>query len=274
MELNDRTAIVTGSGRGVGRALALEFARQGADVVCCARREHEIRETVALLEKEGGSGLAVPADVTKKDQVENMVAETMDRFGRIDVLFNNAGSFWAIGSVWEVDPDTWWHDVTVNLRGPMLCCRAVLPHMMARDEGIIVNMSGGGAGGPMPGGTGYSCSKAALLRLTDGLAKELEGEGSSVLVLGMGPGLVRTEMTEFQANSPEGLKWLPSTRESFEKGRDRPPEDCARATVELIRIACPELNGRVFGASTDFADIAKRAAEIRDKDLHVLRFRS
>ena len=274
MELKGKTAIVTGSGRGIGRALALEFSREGANVGCCARSEEEVRKTVALIEKEGGHGIAIPTDVTRKDEVEKMVKEVLEHFGQIDVLFNNAGSFQAIGGVWEVDPEVWWHDVTVNLRGPMLCSQAVLPHMMKRNEGIIINMSGGGFDSPFPGGSGYACSKAASMRLTDSLAKELERIGSSVLVLGMGPGLVRTKMTELQITTPEGLKWIPLVKKMFDQKQDRPPEDCAKATVELIRIACPELNGRIFDVETDFIKVAKQLSEIKEKDLFVLRLRS
>jgi NAD(P)-dependent dehydrogenase (short-subunit alcohol dehydrogenase family) len=274
MELKGKTTIITGSGRGIGRALALEFSREGANVVCCARSEKEIRETVALLEKEGGHGIAIQMDVTQKEQVAKMVNEVWGRFGQIDVLFNNAGSFQAIGGVWEVDAELWWHDVTVNLRGAMLCCQAVLPHMMERNEGVIINMSGGGFAGPFPGGSGYASSKAALMRLTDSLAQELERVGSSVLVFGTGPGLVRTKMTEYQVETPEGRKWIPFVKEKFDQRQDRPPEDCAKATVELIRIARPDLNGRIFDVEMDFAKVAKRASEIKDRDLFVIRFRS
>ena len=274
MELKGRTAIVTGSGTGVGRAIAVEFAREGAAVVCCARRENLLRETVDLIEKEGGEGLAVPTDITQQAQVEAMVGATLERFGRIDVLYNNAGSFRTIGAVWEVDPDDWWHDATVNLLGTMLCCRAVLPHMIARGEGVIVNMSGGGASAPLHGGSGYGCSKAGVVRLTDTLAAELEHEGfSNIIVLGTGPGLVQTEMTQLQADTPEGRKWIPSTAEYIEAGKLGAPEDCARDSVKLIRIACPELSGRVLGTGMDFDDIAARAAEIKEKDLYVMRAR-
>ncbi len=274
MKLRGRTVIVTGSGRGIGRTLALEFSRQGANVGCCARSEKEIQKTVALIEKEGGCAIAIPTDITQREQVEKMVKEVLERFGQIDVLFNNAGSFQAIGSIWEVDPELWWHDITVNLRGPMLCCRAVLPHMMKRDKGIIINMSGGGFSSPFPGGSGYACSKAASMRLTDSLAKELERMGSSVLVLGMGPGLVRTKMTELQITTSEGLKWIPSVKKMFDQKQDKPPEDCAKATIELIRIACPEINGRIFDVETDFNKVAKQALEIKEKDLFVIRLRS
>ena len=155
----------------------------------------------------------------------------------------------------------------------MLCARAVLGHMMARDEGIIINMSGGGSSKPLAGGNGYGCSKAALLRLTDTLAAELERVGSSVLVFAMGPGFVRTEMSELQATTPEGREWLPFSKEALDRGEDSPPQLCARATMELIRIACPELNGRAFNITTDYDEVARTAHEIREKDLHQLRLK-
>ena len=131
MYLKNKVVIVTGAGSGVGRALALEFGGVGARVVCVARRAERIQETAATIAADGGVALVVQADVTNIVQVEQMVSQTLDAFCQIDVLFNNAGSFGAIGAVWEVDPELWWHDVTVNLRGIMLCCRSVLPHMPA-----------------------------------------------------------------------------------------------------------------------------------------------
>jgi len=274
MLLEGRTAIVTGSGRGIGRALALEFARQGASVVCCARTEDEINETVDHVRKDGGTALAIKADITERDQIGKVVGAALKEYGQIDVLFNNAGSFRSIGALWEVDPDAWWRDVEVNLRGPMLCCQAVLPHMISQDEGVIINMNGGGSTSPLAGGSGYGCSKAALIRLTDTLATELAQIGSSVLVFGMGPGLVRTEMTELQVETPEGRKWIPGTGEAFEAGNTRPPEDCARDTVQLLRVACKELSGRIFGVGADFDDIERRAPSIADQDLYQMRFRT
>lgn len=258
MDLKDKVVIITGAGSGVGRALALEFGARGARVVCAARRSDRIQETAATIEANGGAALAVHADVTDIVQVEHMVSQALDAFGQIDVLFNNTGSFGAIGAVWEVDPELWWHDVTVNLRGTMLCCRAVLPHMLKRDSGILINMAGGNQ---IPGGTGYSCSKVGVARFTELLAKELKHEGSSVLAFLMGPGFVRTQMTEFQIQTPEGQKWLPSSKDAVEQGNDRPPEDCARASVKLIHVACPELSGGAFGPDTDFDKVLRDAKQ-------------
>lgn len=249
MELEGRTAIVTGSGSGIGRALAVELARNGARVVCCARRQERIEETRTLIEREGGTAMAIPTDITDRGQVRQMVGASLARFGSIDVLFNNAGSFQSIAGVHEVAPELWWHDVTVNLYGSLLVIREVLPHMLSRNEGIIINMNGGR---PV-GGTGYACGKAGLMELTRILVEELKGMNSSVMVFSAGPGLVRTEMTELQANTPAGRKWIPSTKQAFDSGKTRRPEEIALATMRLIRAARPELSGKSYGPDTDFS---------------------
>jgi NAD(P)-dependent dehydrogenase (short-subunit alcohol dehydrogenase family) len=248
MDISGKTVIVTGAGRGVGRALAIEFGRRGANVVCAARHKDQLAETVTAIEAEGGAGLAVATDVTDESRVQAMVDAALERFGSVDVLFNNAGSFACLGGIWEVDPDVWWQDVTVNLLGVMLCSRAVLPHMMERNSGVIFNMNGGNQ---IAGGTGYSCSKVAVMRLTELMAKEQTMEGTNVLVLGMGPGFVRTEMTEIQISTDVGRKWLPSSREAVEQGRDSPPEKCALTTMDILEHLCPQMNGCHFGAGMD-----------------------
>ena len=136
MELSGAAVIVTGAGSGIGRALAREFARQGSRVACVGRRRDDLDETIRSIEAEGGVALAVPTDVTLRAEVGNMVETVLDRFGGVDLLFNNAGSFGAVGPVWEMDPDAWWQDVTINLLGTFLCSQAVLPHMRAQDRGV------------------------------------------------------------------------------------------------------------------------------------------
>ena len=249
MQLQGSTVIVTGAGSGIGRVLALEFARSGAQVVCCGRRKELLDETVALVENEQGVALAVPTDITQHDQVQSLVDTTLRRFGTIDILFNNAGSFFSIAGVHEVEPAIWWQDVTVNLYGSLLMIREVLPHMMARNEGIIINMQGGR---PV-GGSGYACGKAGLTELTRLMVEELRMADSSVMVFMAGPGLVRTPMSELQANTEAGRKWIPSTAESLEAGTARAPEEIARATIALIQIAKPEWSGKKYGPDTDFS---------------------
>lgn len=255
MQLNGSTVIVTGAGSGIGQSLARVLAGHGARVVCVGRREPPLADTVDRIEQAGGEALAVTADVTDRAQVDRLVATTLERFGQIDVLFNNAGSFNAIGAIWEVDPETWWQDVTVNLLGSMLCARAVLGPMMKRDQGIIIHMRGGNR---IPGGTGYSCSKVALERLVELQAAELERVESNVMVFGMGPGFVHTDMTDLQATTPEGQFWLPRMGEKIRGGEHRSPDDCAHATARLLEIARPELSGQCFGVETDFDALARQ----------------
>ena len=275
MDLEGKTAIVTGSGSGVGRELARAFARVGANVVCCGRRAARLHETVAMIEAGGGTGLAVPTDVTDWAQVQSLVQATLQRFSQIDLLFNNAGSFQHVGPAWAADPEEWWHDVTVNLRGTMLCCRAVLPHMMERDTGMIINMDGGGgSGGPNIGGSAYGCSKAALVRFSEGLARELEQVGSTILVFCMNPGFVRSEMTEALISTPQKREWQVHVPRLMGSPQERPPDACAKATMRLLRIASRELSGRVFSVDTDFDEVERRKAEIQAGDLYVMRRRT
>src|SRR5688500_8528567 len=114
MELKGSVAIVTGAGTGIGRGIAAQFAGAGIAIVCVGRRKHLIDETVSLVQKSGGRALAIQADVTDETETRNVAERALKEFGRIDVLFNNAGAFDTIGGVWEVDPKQWWNDVTIN----------------------------------------------------------------------------------------------------------------------------------------------------------------
>ena len=249
MQVKDSTAMVTGAGSGIGRELALEFARNGARVVCCGRRQAVLNETVGLIEDAGGVGLAVTADITQRDQVRSLVDAAMSRFGSVEILFNNAGSFDSIAGVHEVDPDVWWRDVTINLLGSLLVIRELLGHMMSANRGIIINMNGGR---PV-GGSGYACGKAGLMELTRLMADELRMADSSVMVFSAGPGLVRTAMTELQVNTAAGRKWIPSTGKHFESGEDIGPDEIARATIKLVELAKPQWSGKGYGPRTDFS---------------------
>lgn len=123
MQIEGSVAIVTGSGSGIGRAIALELSRHGARVACCGRRADRLEETVGAMVADGGEGLAIPADLTVRPQVQSLVKGVVQAWGQIDVLFNNHGSFNSIAGVHESDPDTWWRDVTVNLLGAYLTTR-------------------------------------------------------------------------------------------------------------------------------------------------------
>jgi len=271
MGIEGKSIIVTGTSYGVGWQLALDLAQQGAKVVCAARSTEKLHELVQMIEKEGGSAIAVPTDVAKRDQVERMVEQAIQAFGQVDILVNNAAVFRAIGGLWEVSPEEWWSDITTNLLGTFLCCRAVLPDMMRRNQGIIITMTGGGFDRPNLGGSGYGASKAGMMRLTDTLAEELLRSGYNILVYGLNPGFVRSEMTRILAETLAGQEWLPHVRKGLEAEQDHPAEDVSRAVLRVVEISQPALTGRIFHWQDDFDEIARRAEEIKQRDIYQLR---
>ena len=141
IDLGGQVAIVTGAGRGLGRAFAEALAGAGAAVAVVARSADQLAETVTLIEQADGCAIAVTADVTDQQAVEHAVAETKRQLGSVDLLINNAGRWQLLGELWEMDPEQWWREIEVNLRGLFLCARAVLPDLVARRCGRIVNMA-------------------------------------------------------------------------------------------------------------------------------------
>jgi len=190
-QLDGQAAIVTGAGSGVGRASALALAREGAAVALAGRREGPLRETAALLMDlsgvDAGRVLVAPCDVSAPEQVRDMVARAMDRFGRIDVLVNNAGLNVPRRSLAEMDPDDWRRIVAVNLEGPYLCVHAVLPAMRAQGSGTFIHIGSKAAWRPSPlAGAAYTAAKAGLAGLSAAINAEERANGlrSAVIVVG------------------------------------------------------------------------------------------
>ncbi|KPJ59206.1 MAG: hypothetical protein AMS15_07150 [Planctomycetes bacterium DG_23] len=269
MQLKGAVAIVTGGARGLGRAIAEAYAERGAQVAIVDLLKDTLQETARDMEKGGAMVLPVPADVTVASQVEEMAGRVKEKLGPVDILVNCAGSLSAIGPVWEVAPERWFRDVTVNLYGTFVCCRAVIKDMIERKFGYILNMVGGGVGDPHAYTTGYACSKTGVMRLTEGLAREAAPFG--VKVFAMQPGPVLTAMTKFIMESPEGRKWRPTFSSIFEEGRDAPAALVAQLAVNLVSGEADALTGRYFDARRDFEAILKDAESILRDDRFTLR---
>ena len=181
LPLQDQVAVVTGASRGIGRAIAVEFARAGADVVVTARTTESapsklpgtIEETARQVQALGRRALAVPTDVTDETQVDEMARRTLEDLGRVDILVNNAGISFP-GPLHQTPLKRWDLVMNVNLRGPVICTQAFLPRMMGQGSGRIINISSYLAEVAMPGMLSYSVSKIALEKLTQGLAAELQ----------------------------------------------------------------------------------------------------
>ena len=181
INLAGQVAIVTGGGRGIGKAIAMALARADASVAVVARSGDQLAETAKEITEAGGRAISVTADVSDPGAVERMVVEVEKSLGSVDLLVNNAGLPGPIGPTWETDPDDWWRCLEVNLRGPMLCSRAVLPGMIAREGGRIVNVASGAGTFAIPYLGAYVTSKTALIRFTEILALEAERTASRSL---------------------------------------------------------------------------------------------
>lgn len=265
-ELSGQVGIVTGGGRGIGRAITLALVEAGAAVGILARSRDQIDETIALATEIGGRVHGEVCDVRDTDSVGTAVASCTSTLGPVDLLVNNAGSNQSIGPVWEVDAQVWWDDVTTNLLGPFLCSRAVLPAMLARGSGRIVNIVSHATLGPVPYDTAYSSSKTALIRFTESMAAEVADHGISVFALS--PGSVDTALNRGVHQSPGGQRWLGGQK----AGLTFVPVDLPASAVAFLAGGAGDgLSGRFFHVSDDVRSLAARAAEIRKDDLFQLR---
>jgi len=190
-ELDGQVAIVTGAGRGIGRAIALELARLGADVVVAEVEQAAAERTVAEVEEQGQRGLALRVDVTRAEDRRAMVDETLGKFGRIDILVNNAGIYRTM-ALPDITEDHWDEVLDVNAKAVLLCAQAVLPTMQAAKRGVIVNLASMAGKVPSPTGLVYAVSKAAVISMTRSLAAGLAADG--IRVNCVCPGFIDTDM--------------------------------------------------------------------------------
>lgn len=260
MRLRDKVVVITGAGRGIGRAMACAHAAEGAKVAALARSQIELDSVVSEIRAANGTAMAVSVDLIDSaatDDAINLIAENL---GPIDILINNAGRLHAIGPIWEVPADDWWCDVEVNLRTAANACHAVLPSMVARRVGRIINLIGAGTAGPLPSASAYGVAKTGILRLTESLAEAVVGNGISVLA--MAPGLVRTAMTEYQLESAAGQKYMAGVADRFASGDFLPPERAATLSVEIASGRYDRLSGRALSARDNFDTLDKMVDEI------------
>lgn len=267
--LQRQTAVVTGGGRGIGRAIALALAAAGAKVAILARSETELGDTAAMIGKAGGQAQAFRADVADARELLGALASIEKALGPVDVLVNNAGILGPIAPFWETDPDHWWRVMEVNLRGPMLCTRHVLHGMTARRCGRIINVASGAAIAPYTYFSAYVASKTALVRFTECLAAEARPYG--IAVFAIEPGTVRTRMSEYSLNSPEGKRWIPWFKNLFDEGLISPPERVAQRVLYLASGRADPLSGRFLPLSDDLNVLQENLEEVERDTLYSLR---
>jgi NAD(P)-dependent dehydrogenase (short-subunit alcohol dehydrogenase family) len=231
-----------------------------------------LAETVELAAHHDGQARAFPLDVTDRTAVAAMTAAVEQQLGPITLLVNNAAVASPLGPIWEVDADAWWRTLEINLRGTFLCAQAVLPGMIARGRGRIINVASGAGLGVMAHASAYVTSKAAVIRLSENMAAECSAQ--SIAVFALGPGTVRTTMTDYLAYSEAGRRWLPWGEAFMESGVTVPPERAAEMVVVLASGRADGLSGRFLELTDDIDGLIERVEEITRDDRYTMRLRT
>lgn len=235
MRLEGRTAIITGGGRGIGRAIALVFAREGARVAVSARTSSEIEQVASEITSQGHEAIAVQADVSSETDVTRLVDDTVKRFNTVDILVNNAAVNLADRRVVDLTLQEWENAFKVNVTGTFLCCKAVLPIMIRQRRGKVINISSLGGRVGAAGRSPYRASKAALINFTESLAAEVKDYGIDVNAIC--PGGVDTDM----------MRMLMGSRGAY-RGKLMRPEEIAAVAVFLASHESSAITGTAIDA--------------------------
>ena len=272
MRLKDRVALITGAGRGIGRAISVAYATEGAKLALAARSLDQLEETAAAAHSLGAETCVIGVDLTDQAAVDNMAEQAADRFGRIDILVNNAGIVGPIGALEDNDVDAWLQTIQVNLVGTYLCCRAIIPIMAAGGGGRIINLSGSGATSAPYHLSAYGSSKAAVIRLTEILGLELADR--NIQVNALGPGSIHTNMWEEITDQARAVGDDDLYRFGLQVtgGGGASIERAAELAVWLASDAANGLSGRLIHAvMDDFPSLTPQIPEIMASDRYTLR---
>lgn len=255
-------ALVTGAGKGLGRAVAERLAAVGSHVVLAARTAGDVQQVATAIEAGGGRATWHAVDVTDPIGVRQLVNTIDDEVGGVDLLVNNAGGYRAVGPLWTLDVDTWWSDVELNFKAAVLCTRAVLPAMLARGAGRVVNVGSGAAARPVAGLDAYSSAKAALTQFGEGVERSLAGSGVHVFTYDPGP--MATPGADEVLESDRGNTYLTGLAEVVRPIR-RSPESVAESLTTLVSGRYDALGGRVVGPGDDFGALLDEVASAGDR---------
>jgi NAD(P)-dependent dehydrogenase (short-subunit alcohol dehydrogenase family) len=276
LPLAGKVAWITGGGRGLGRALAQAVAAAGATVVVTARSPDQLAETVALIEQGGGRALAFVCDVTAQLQVERTYAAIQGEFTKVDLLINNAGLWGPIAPLWETEPSEWWRTLEIHLLGSMLHSHTVLPAMIERRQGCIINIVSHAGVHRWPTCSAYAISKSATIKLTEHIAVETRRSG--VVSFAVHPGIVMTGLTDQalkmeaapESAAARAAAWI---RQEVSEGHAVSAQEAAQMIVTLATGAADRLSGRYLTVHDDLATLIAQADEIQSQDSYTLKLR-
>jgi NAD(P)-dependent dehydrogenase (short-subunit alcohol dehydrogenase family) len=275
--LDGETALVTGGGRGIGRAIAEAFAKAGARVAIVARSKDQLDEVVAGIQADGGQALAVVGDVSNPGDVQRAAAQTQDRFGTVSVLVSNAGITGPYAPIWDSDPEEWWRTQEIHVHGAFLCTRAVYPGMVARGGGRIIFISSRAGERGNPNISAYQLAKTAQLRFAEILAAE--GAAAGIRAWAVHPGNVLTAFSYEPQRRADAQKYVPAMGARMKAMTEDPSlgtpvSRVADLSVFLASGRGDKLSGRYFRAEEDWEEMARAADAIQQGDLYTLRLRT
>lgn len=275
MLLKDKKALITGGSRGIGRVVAEEFLKEGAEVCLLARNREELAKTKEEFSSaHPGRIFYVAADVSQYAEMDRGYEEIKKKFGSVDILVNGAGILGALGPFSAMDIDEWETAIRVNFFGTAYAMRTVLPGMIEKGHGKIINFSGGGSTAPRPFFSSYGTAKTAVVRLTETVGEELRQQHSAISVNAIAPGVVNTRLLDETIKAgPE--KVGKAEYEDALKRKDQGGDGPARAAglaVFLASSLSDGLTGRLISAVWDnWRDIPTHLKEIMDSDIYTLR---
>ena len=247
MKLRGKTALVTGGGRGIGRAIALGLAQEGAQVAVLDILADNAAAVAGEIEATGVKALALPADLTKRAQVDRAIADTLAQFGQIDILVNNAG--WDRMELFlDSEEETWDKIIAINFKGMLYVCKAALPSMVARGQGKVISIASDAGRAGSTGEAVYAGTKGAIIAFSKTLAREMARHKITVNVVC--PGLTETPLLQgIREQSPKTEKVIEAVTRAIPLGRVGQPEDIAGAVVYLASPAADFVTGQTLSVS-------------------------
>ena len=270
MKLKNRTVIITGGSRGIGKSIAGIYLNEGANLVIASRGEEELENTVKEFQSIARNRiLGIQADVSVKENVQGLIDQTEQKFGCVDILVNAAGILSPVGSILDVDEEEWVYCIKVNLIGTMYCCKLVLPGMISKGKGKIINFFGGGASKPIGQVSAYTSAKYSIARFTECLAEELLMHKINVNCIA--PGQIDTEL--FQASLEELRKGGAKNHDEIMKLNDpKPPEFVNGLALFLGTDESDNVTGKMISpAWDDWKNLDKTLLNTDDPSLFTLR---
>ena len=247
MKLRGKTALVTGGGRGIGRAIALGLAQEGAQVAVLDILADNAATVAREIEATGVKALALPADLTKRAEVDRAIADTLAQFGQIDILVNNAG--WDRMEMFlDSEEETWDKIIAINFKGMLYVCKAALPSMVARGQGKVISIASDAGRAGSTGEAVYAGTKGAIIAFSKTLAREMARHKITVNVVC--PGLTETPLLQgIREQSPKTEKVIEAVTRAIPLGRVGQPEDIAGAVVYLASPAADFVTGQTLSVS-------------------------